>query len=82
MSADAEILVPSEGSPFNLLGSQPVALTTADFNDDGKTDVALTTAGFFAVPGTIEIWLGDGAGGSRPTPRGRSRAAAVGLPRV
>ncbi|MBC7820484.1 MAG: VCBS repeat-containing protein [Planctomycetaceae bacterium] len=41
------------------VGAAPQAVVTGDFNNDGHLDVAAANA----VPGTVSVLLGDGAGG-------------------
>jgi Domain of unknown function (DUF4347)/FG-GAP-like repeat len=41
------------------VGTQPIAVTVGDFNDDGKLDLATTSD----VYNTVSILLGDGSGG-------------------
>jgi len=61
-------ITPVAGSPFALpvTGSQPIALTVADFNGDGKPDLAIANQITLASPaisqGNVVILQGNGDG--------------------
>src|SRR5205085_1783050 len=58
---------PLFGSPVVLgTGSDPRAVTTADFNGDGKLDIAAANQG--SGTNTISVLLGDGNGGFTALP--------------
>ncbi|MGA2740903.1 MAG: FG-GAP-like repeat-containing protein [Bryobacteraceae bacterium] len=50
--------VPAAGSPI-AVGANPMAVTAADFNQDGDPDLAVANYG----SGTVTVLLGDGKGG-------------------
>jgi hypothetical protein len=45
------------------VGTNPQAVVTADFNNDGRLDLATANFGSSTVPGTVSVRLGDGQGG-------------------
>lgn len=57
----------SSGSPI-VVGVDPFALATADFNQDGKLDLAVDNYGQIEQPGTqtLTILFGDGKGAFTP----------------
>ena len=51
------------GTPL-VFASVPLATAVGDFDDDGSQDIAVSVQGFVDLaPGTVEVFLGDGAGG-------------------
>lgn len=54
--------------PSAAVGLGAIALTSGDFNHDGKLDLATANAGVSGNPGqTVTVLLGDGAGGFSET---------------
>lgn len=61
IEAKAVCSVPSFDTLSSLNINRPLALASADFNRDGKTDLAILRDSLSPNAGLVQIWLGDGA---------------------